>query len=936
MFAKNRLARTFIATMMLCALILSFSTKPGFAQETPKDQPNSGGPIIPPPLSQKPEPALKNSAVKGKSTTDPAGFGAGVAQLPQKIQPQVGFLSSGYRSIHFNSSYSNSFSWAFLVTIDNDYIFVSDWSGNIVKMSQITAGGTSNIRTFGAGGANGSGAGQFSTVGQVAVVGNDVFVADIGNNRIQRFDKATGVYVSQFGATGSAAGQFNGPSGLVYNPIDGFLYVSELNNNRIQKFNTTGIYQGQFGSPGSGNGQLSNPWSLAVDSLGNIYAADTSNNRVVKFASTGTFIRNIGSGLSLPYAVTVDGANNVWITSSGNNTVYAYDWQGNYRMYYYGENATAETGYFTNVRGIGVTKPLTFAPYNGSPAVVIADAGSGTVQLFSPSVQPVAHPVIDTITGMTGFIGGVAFDSAENIYVTAYSQNKVFKYDKFGGLLTSWGTAGAGNGQFSGPYGITIDDSDNVYVSDAGNNRIQKFNSAGTYILQWGSTGTGNGQFSGPGSIATDGSWIYVSDEVNDRIQKFSLTGTYVRQWGGTGTGNGQMDNPAGIVVDRNRNHVYVVEYFGNRIQQFTVFGDFIKVINPVTLSGPVGMTTDQHGNLYVADRSNDRVVQFNDNGTYLGSFTSTNANAIAINPKNTQLYVGASSAGTFTHYGAPTGKSDTIGVWRPSTQTFMLRNGLTAGAPDITATVQFAQSTDLPIVGDWNGDGYDTPGLYRPGTSFFYLWDKWLSPSMGAPDYLVLLGNPGDQGIAGDWDGNGRDGVGTFRPSNGILYLKNDLTTGVSEYDMVLGNPSDRGIAGDWNLDGAGNAGIFRPSEARFYLTNRNWHGIVFDDGAYFLGFGTDLPFTGDWTHSAYNGIAVFRPSTGTMYLKYNLDAAPADLSVAFGASGDIPLAGLWGIIPTVADAGSQAIKPFTVPPNVVVAPGSSGVNPADVGNAD
>jgi DNA-binding beta-propeller fold protein YncE len=940
MSSKSHLARTLIVAFGIFALLLSLSPKTGFAQESTNGSSDPRGPILPPP-AMKPPSAPKANPNAGKSSTDPRVAAKATSRnlVPQAITPQVGFQSSGYRSIHFTRAVSG-FAYAFFVTADNDYFYVSDATANTVSMYQIIAGGTTFIRSFGA---TGVGAGQFNGPEQVAVVGNDIYVSDFSNNRVQRFNKTTGAYVSQFGASGTGAGQFSNPTGMVYNPADGFLYVADRGNNRIQKFNTTGVYQGQFGSFGGGNGQLNAPWGLATDSSGNIYVADSNNNRIVKFASSGTFIRNIAVGVSTPSSVAVDHANQVWVTSSSND-VYAYDWQGNYRIYYYGNLTGAHVGgYFKSLRGIAVTPPLTASPYNGNPVIIITDGDGGTAQLFSTSVQPIAHSVIGTVPGVTGFIGGVAYDSQENMYLTSLSQNKVYKFDKFGGLLTSWGSTGAGNGQFNGAYGITIDDSDNVYVTDSGNNRIQKFSSVGGYLLQWGGTGTANGQFSGPGSLATDGTFIYVSDESNDRIQKFSSTGTWVRKWGTVGTGNGQLDGPAGIAVDRARGQVYVAEYQNSRVQQFSVFGDFIKIFSDSTsgtgaLSNPVGLTTDQHGNIYVADRGNNRVVQFNDNGTYLTNFAFTNANAVGFNPTNAQLYVGASSSGTVTRFGATIGKFDTIGVWRPSNQTFYLRNGLTPGAPDITATVNFAQSTDLPIVGDWNGDGYDTPGLYRPSTSFFYLWDSWLNPSMGAPDYLVLLGNPGDQGIAGDWDGDGKDGVGTFRPSNGILYLKNNLTTGVSEYDMVLGNPSDRGIAGDWNLDGAGNAGVFRPSEARFFVTNRNWHGIVFDDGAYYFGFSTDLPVTGDWTHSGYNSIGVFRPSTATFYLKNNLDAAPADTSIAFGGSGDFPIAGVWGVNPAIAiapPANTQIIKPFTVPPNVIVAPGG-GTNPTDNSNAD
>lgn len=830
------------------------------------------------------------------------------------VAPTSGLVSSGYRSIHF-SDYMSGFNTPFQVTTDNDTFFVSNIGTSSVLMYQITSAGIVYVRTFGSG--SGSGAGQFTAPEQVAVVGNDVYIADFGNNRIQRFNKSTGAYVSQFGTSGSGAGQLSNPSGLVYNPANGFLYVSEIGNDRISVFSTVGTYQFQFASIGSGDGQLNNPYVLGIDSNSNVYAADATNNRVVKFDPTGVFIRNIAVGVSGPLGLAIDKADLNWVTSSGNNDSYTYDSRGNYVSYYYGVAPTAwAPGYFQDARSLAVTSPLPFAPYNGTPAVVMADQVSNTVQVYSRSLQATAHPAIASISGLSGYVGGVAFDSAQNVYFTSFTANAVYKFDKFGTFLLQWGIAGSGNGQFSGAYGICVDDSDNVYVVDRNNNRIQKFDANGNYLLQWGSAGSGNGQFSGLAGIATDGTWIYVTEESNHRVQKFSLSGTYVRQWGTNGSGNGQFQNPAGIAVDRRRNQVYVAEYSGNRIQQFSVFGDFIKVFadsisGSGMLTNPVGLATDQHGNIYVADRGNDRVVQYNDNGIYLASFVQTTANAVGVDTRNGQIHVGASSGGIVNRYGAVSGAYDTIGVYRPSTRTFALRNSLTPGAPNITATVALAQATDLPITGDWNGDGIDTPGLYRPSTSTVYLWDRWSNLSIVNAEYVLVLGAGGDRPIVGDWNGDGKDSLGYFRPSTNTFYLRNALTSGPADYTVAYGSSGDVPLAGDWNQDGEFTIGVYRASDGKFHVSNRNTNGAVADDGAYALGMAGDIPVTGDWTHSGYSGLGVYRPSTGSFSLKYNLDGTPADETFSFDGDrifrsgfeamgGDeIPLAGNWGYPP-------------------------------------
>ena len=80
---------------------------------------------------------------------------------------------------------------------------------------------------------------------------------------------------------------------------------------------------------------------------------------------------------------------------------------------------------------------------------------------------------------------------------------------------------------------------------------------------------------------------------------------------------------------------------------------------------------------------------------------------------------------------------SDTIGVFRPAGNIFFLRNTNTTGFPDLS--VPFGAPGDLPIAGDWDGDGDTTIGLYRPSTSTFFLRN---SNSTGLPDITVPFGD--------------------------------------------------------------------------------------------------------------------------------------------------------------------------------------------------
>ena len=105
-------------------------------------------------------------------------------------------------------------------------------------------------------------------------------------------------------------------------------------------------------------------------------------------------------------------------------------------------------------------------------------------------------------------------------------------------------------------------------------------------------------------------------------------------------------------------------------------------------------------------------------------------------------------------------------------------------------------------------------------------------------------LGNVGDVGIAGDWNGDGTDTTGVFRPSNGVIFLKNTNVSGFADVALNYGLPGDQPVVGDWDNNGTTTIGIYR--SARFYLRNSNTNG--FADILLNLGNIGDMPIAGNW----------------------------------------------------------------------------------------
>lgn len=150
----------------------------------------------------------------------------------------------------------------------------------------------------------------------------NVYVADPGNSRVQKFNSA-GVFQLAFGSAGTGNGQFGGFIAGIAVDSSGNIFVLDQANSRVQKFSSLGAYVSQFGSAGGANGQFTSPYGLALDSTGNIYVADTGNSRVQKFSSAGAYTSQFAAGLS-PEGIAVDSTGNIYVADEAGNALLKY------------------------------------------------------------------------------------------------------------------------------------------------------------------------------------------------------------------------------------------------------------------------------------------------------------------------------------------------------------------------------------------------------------------------------------------------------------------------------------------------------------------------------------------------------------------------------------------------------------------------------------
>jgi hypothetical protein len=251
---------------------------------------------------------------------------------------------------------------------------------------------------------------------------------------------------------------------------------------------------------------------------------------------------------------------------------------------------------------------------------------------------------------------------------------------------------------------------------------------------------------------------------------------------------------------------------------------------------------------------------------------------------------------------------ADHVGIYRPSTHMFYLDyngNGVWNGAVT-DRRYTFGIAGDLPLSGDWNDDGKDEIGIYRPSTHMFYLDYNGNGAWNGAvTDRQYTFGIAGDVPVTGDWDRDGYIEIGIYRPSTHMFYLDyngNGAWNGaVTDRQYTFGIAGDVPVTGDWNGNVDTEIGIYRPSTHMFYLDyngNGAWNGAV-TDRQYTFGIAGDVPVTGDWNDNLATEIGVFRPSTHLFYEDFNgngeWNGAVVDRLYNFGIDSDMPVVGRW-----------------------------------------
>ena len=426
-----------------------------------------------------------------------------------------------------------------------------DLNGNLY----IADGGNGRIRkvsggiiTTIAGGPNGDTSGSLSAVTGIALDSSgNLYIAVYSANRIF---KVTGGVLTPYAGNGNMglagdgspalSASLNNPYGIALD-ASGNLYIADVGNQRIRKVTAATGNMGQFAGNGgfkfSGDGGpasigiFNQPTSVAVDAAGNLYIADYGNNRIRK-VSNGIVTTFAGNGvpayagdngpaanasLNQPFAVAVDSSGALYIADYGNNVV-----------------RKVASGTITTVAGTGIggysgdggpAKAATLANPAGIAVdltgnIYIADAGNDVIRRVSNGIiSTVAGNGMQTFSGDGGpankaslqintyYFAGIAVDSIGNLYIADTGNARVRVVSGGNGTITTFagngqqnssGDGGPATGAGLNPSGLALDPDGSLYIADSNNNYVRKVSNGTITTI----AGNGSYSFSGDGAPA--------------------------------------------------------------------------------------------------------------------------------------------------------------------------------------------------------------------------------------------------------------------------------------------------------------------------------------------------------------------------------------------------------------------------------------------------
>ncbi len=242
------------------------------------------------------------------------------------------------------------------------------------------------------------------------------------------------------------------------------------------------------------------------------------------------------------------------------------------------------------------------------------------------------------------------------------------------------------------------------------------------------------------------------------------------------------------------------------------------------------------------------------------------------------------------------------IAVWRPSTGTWFILQSSLGYSTAAHLAIQWGAASlgDVPVPADYDGDGITDPAVWRASTGAWY----WLQSSNGFSRSAfgkVAWGVTalGDVPVTGDFDGDGKTDPAVWRTSTGKWYwLRSSdgyaLSTSGSAW---WGIPSrgDQPVPADYDGDGRTDPAVWRASTGTWYWlpSTRDYEPYFGRERRWGLPGAGDQPVPGDWDGDGQADLVVWRGSTGIWHVLTSSTGYTESWVVQWGAAGDRPVGG-------------------------------------------
>jgi hypothetical protein len=731
-------------------------------------------------------------------------------------------------------------------------LFIADsYHGLVRKVDAVTgfisvvAGGGTSAGTDGLGdGGPATKAFLVNPSGIALDASGNLFIADTGHAMVRKVDLSSTIsVVAGSGRWGYASGV--GPAlGAPFGSISairvdagGNLYIADKQYNILREVTAvTGLISTVAGTGAlaySGNGglatqaALANPSALALDSAGNLYMADYTNNVVRKIVPNNTslsFTNTLVGEISSPQTIAVTNTGNQALAISNIRV------SPNFRQVSVAGDDCPATA--SLAPGAACKLNVQFAPTTaGSPlsgSLILTQNGQNTSQPMQVAIFTGSATASSSLPQISFSPSSLSF-AAQQVGTTSAAQ-----------VITVTNT-GSAPLSFSG-----------VSFGGVNGGEFQQ-SSTCSAALAAGAKCSISVVFA-PASSGSKSASLLVSDLLLSSPQAITITGI-------AGQPNAKFSTTS-------------VSFFSRALGTSTT--QTITIQN----SGTAALILSGSPTLTGANGSDFTVSSTCGNTLNTGGTCTLN---VAFAPRAAGLRSATitllDNAGTGTQTVSLSGTGlmpSRPTIWRPSNGTWYYYRG-TNTTP---TTQQWGLSGDIPVPGDYDGDGITDFAVFRPSTQ---TW--WIINSRTGATTIQVWGIPGDRPVPADYDGDGKTDIAVFRASDCSWWIVYSSTgAGVK---INWGLAGDQPVPGDFDGDGRADVAIFRPSDCSWWIiSSRTGVGST-----QLWGIRGDQPVARDYDGDGKVDIAVFRASDRSWWIIYS--STGAGVKINWGLAGDQPVPG-------------------------------------------